>query len=119
MEALNGWLAISSVVAVLAFAVYYPGYLQRSRGCTVFKVWRMVVLGAMELFLIGANQDHPAYFVVVLVAIAVIVIVFLLNRQDAKSWWHGLLMTLWQTLVFIAIVYVFIAISNKSNKKKG
>ncbi|MEG1631850.1 MAG: hypothetical protein RR423_06305 [Hydrogenoanaerobacterium sp.] len=119
MEMLNGWAAILSVIAVLSFAIYYPGYLKRSRGCAVFKLWRMLTIGVMEFFLMGINQDHPAYLVAILAAITVMVVVFFLNKRDANSWWQGILMTLWQSLIFIILVYVFIGISNAVKKKNG
>lgn len=119
MEMLSGWAAILSVIVVLSFAIYYPSYLKRSKGCAAFKLWRMLTIGAMEFFLMGANQDHPAYLVAILAAVAVMVIVFILNKRDANSWWHGILMTLWQSLIFIMVVYILIGISNTTKKKNG
>lgn len=118
MEIISGWAAIFSIIGVLAFEFYYPGYVQRTRGCSVFKVWRLVVLGGAEFFAIGLNQDQPAYFIAMLALIAVMLSVAFLNKTDAKSWLHGILITLWQSLVFIAIVYVLVQLSNTKNKKR-
>lgn len=111
-------LAILAVIAVLSFAIYYPGYLKQQKGCEVFRLWRMLAIGTMEFFIMGANQDHPAYFVAIVGAVAVMVVVLFLNKREAGSWWHGIFMTLWQSLIFIIIVYVLIGISNAFNKKK-
>lgn len=114
---MSDWAAIFSVVAGLVFAIYYPGYLESSKGCTVFKLWRMLPLGAIEFFVIGANPSHANYFIAILVAFAIVIVVFLRNKHDTGSWWHGILMTLWQSLVFMIFFYIFIGISNDSKKK--
>lgn len=114
---LSGWLAILSVVAVMSFGCYYPGYVQRHNGCSVIKPYRMILLGGTEFFALTSEKSHPAYFMLVLALIVVIIVVLLLNKNDAKSWWHGIFMTLWQSLVFIALIYVFVVLS--SSTKKG
>ncbi|MEM1485450.1 hypothetical protein V6615_11315 [Oscillospiraceae bacterium PP1C4] len=119
MEMLEGWLAILAVVAVLSFGIYYNGYLKRTKGCTAFRLGRVLSFGVTGFLTIIAEKDHPAYIAVVLVFIIVTIIVSTLNQLDCKSWLHAVLMTIWQGLVAITIIYVLYQLSEIGDRSKN
>lgn len=120
MEMLEGWLAILAVVAVLSFGIYYNGYLKRTKGCTAFRLGRVLSFGATGFLAMIAEKDHPAYIAVVLVFIIVAAIVTIFNQHDCKSWFHAVLMTIWQGLIAITIFYVILKLMDIGDQhKKG
>lgn len=118
MEMLETLLAILSVIAVLAFGIYYSSYLKRLKGCTAFRLGRILSLGITGFLAMISEKDHPAYIAVVLVFIIVVVFITILNQYDCKSWFYAILMTIWQGLVAITIFYVLYQLSEIGNKRK-
>lgn len=118
MEMLESWLAILSVIAVLAFGIKYNGYLKRSKGCTAFRLGRILGFGVTGFLAIAGEKDHLAYIVVVLVFLIAAIVITILNQHDCKSWFHAILMTIWQGLVAITIFYVLYQISEMGNRRK-
>lgn len=118
MERLEGLFAILLMFAVLIFGIYYNGYLKQTKACTAFRLGRILSFGATGLWAMVADKGHPAYFAAVLVFIAVIIIVTVLNQHDCKSWFHAVLMTIWQGLVAITIIFVLLKFSNIGDRRK-
>lgn len=118
MKMLEFWFAMLSIIAVLVFGIYYNGYLKSSKGCTAFRLGRILSFGVTGICAITGEKDHPAYIAVVLLFLTVTIVITILNQRDSKSWFHAVLMTIWQGLVVIAIVYVLYKLSDLGDRRK-
>lgn len=114
------WIALLFFIGIIGFLMKYNEFLKKEYGCTALNGWH-ILIALIDLLLwmriYGADGFSFMLLLAILVAIALFLLLTVLNYQKVENGLHAVLMTLWQMLAVLAVIMLWYEVTRDKKDK--